>query len=119
MLIRKLWNSIDDPQVESGYWHVVINENFFRLYEGSVVILLAEILTISYVVLIIKEFLYLPFVLIPLCSFNVLMWFLSRRRLVHTRVKQALVGLNVLTGLCIGGIWNIVMQWGRVHNYMS
>lgn len=110
MLIKRLWSSIDDPHVDKEYWDVVINENFFRLYIGSAVIVLAEVLTISYVVLVIKEFLYLPFVLIPLCSFNLLMWFISLRRLVHPRVKRALVGVNVLAGLFIGGIWNMVMQ---------
>jgi len=111
MLIRRLWRLIDDTEIDKGYWQSVADENFSRLRIGSVVILLLEILVISYAALVFNELLYLPILLIPLCSLNIVMWLLATKGIFcKTHSKQALVYFNVLVVLCAGGLWNIVMQ---------
>jgi len=60
------------PKTGKLYEKATAEENYYRLCIASVIVLVLEVMTVMYATFVIGETLYLPFIMIALCTFNIL-----------------------------------------------
>lgn len=109
--LRQLFTDIEDETVEREHRDLIIQENFFRMYLVSLIILALDILTFIYVALAFKRTLYLSFVVIPVCLLNIAVWRVdARKHFMSNRAKHALVYVNNVLALGLGALWNLFMK---------